>query len=442
MLFSNTFSNSLKNLAKIIICFCLVYTPFFANAGAAEKWEIVENVYNTSKNVVNVTAKKVTQQASNSGVYKVQVPVSASALGKTVKTMMWTGIAVAGVQAMLEGIGWIIDTGSKTIKRPKSSTGTDPVDPSSQYYWTNICYGGDKLCQPGSKFNTAPPALNSSLESWKRFYYDDAVIESCFYTGFTSYTCILKTPGGSKYDISISRSENPDYNPNYPAPTPEYEYLSDTDLGNEIIGKGENKVPLPDAIADAYSPNNPVGESEPAPKATNDALNNANPQPEKEPEGKSETEKEKDENGEETGKETTKFEWPNACEWFPAACDFFTVQKQDNKEIKENQKEDIAQNKTFFQKVSDWFDWTRDPPEKDNDNNEVEIEDIPKPSKTVNVSIGDNTCPSMPVNIHTPFNTISTDISPVYLCQIATGMKTFFIALGFFTASLIVGRRN
>ena len=35
----------MKTIIKIFICLSLIYTPFFAFAGAAEKWEIVEKVY-------------------------------------------------------------------------------------------------------------------------------------------------------------------------------------------------------------------------------------------------------------------------------------------------------------------------------------------------------------------------------------------------------------
>lgn len=151
-------------------------------------------------------------------------------------------------------------------------------------------------------------------------------------------------------------------------------------MGNEITGKGSNKSPVADIITDAYSPNNPVSDA-PAPQQTNQALENANPQPEKEPEGKSETEKEKDETGAETGKETSKFELPNFCEWAPAVCDFFTVQKQDNKEIKENQKEQIKQDATFFESVKDWFDWTKKDPEQDNSDNDLPVT-TPEPFDT------------------------------------------------------------
>jgi hypothetical protein len=176
--------------------------------------------------------------------------------------------------------------------------------------------------------------------------------------------------------MTIPRFANPKYNPSAPK---QYEYMSDTQLGNEILGKGTDPksktTPSEDIITDAYNPNNPVSDA-PAPKETNQALENANPEPETEPKGESETEKDP-----ETGKETSKFQLPKFCEWAPSVCDFFKVQKQDNKDIKENQKEDIAQNKTFFEKVEDYFNWSKKEPEKDNSDNDLPIK-TPEPFDT------------------------------------------------------------
>ena len=431
------FKTILNKIIKILICFCLVYTPFFANAGAAEKWEIVENVYDTSKNTVNVTAKKVTQQASNSSVYKVQVPVSASALGSTVKSMMWTGALVASVQALLSGIGWVIDVGSKTIKRPK----VDPNDPPPNGYLylygylpiaINPCY-----CKtPGEAARSVSLASSDSA----KHIYKGLVSKGNF-----NYAVVfdIEYTNGTK-QIGIQRDLQKKVDPNPQSQEPEYEIMTDTQLGNELTGKGENKTPAPDIITQAYSPNNPLAE-EPAPKATNDALNSANPQPEKEPEGKSETEKEKDENGQETGKETTKFELPKFCDWAPAVCDFFTVQKQDNKEIKENQKEDIAQNKTFFEKVSDWFDWSKENDDLDNDNDIPQVKDIPIGTLDTSTFKGTAGCPA-PIPVPVAFAKSGTlEISYEPICAMAS--KWSFVApfIGFFSGALIilgVGRKG
>lgn len=428
-----------KTILKKALSVLLIYSIFFTtsvNAGA-EKWEIVENVYDTSKNVVNVTAKKVTQQASNSGVYKVQVPVSASSLGKTVKAMMWTGVAVAAVQALIGGVGWIIDTGSKTIKRPKP--GEEPSSDGFQYrsYYADPRDGWFNSMQLAGKDHVR--LFNLQDEMFTATYISVAnkggvptvTVKRCYKSD--KAVCL------GNENNTLDKRPVPEN-----LPPPEYEIMTDAQLGEELTGRGEVGRAEPDVVAKAYDPNNPLAD-EPAPKATNDALNNANPEPEKEPEGKSETEKEKDENGEETGKETTKFELPKFCEWAPAVCDFFTVQKQDNKEIKENQKEDIAQNKSFFDKVSDWFDWSKENDDLDNDNDPPEIKQIDIGALDTSTFKGTPGCPA-PIPVPVDFGSKgSIEVSYEPICQLAS--KWSFVAplIGFISGAMIiigVGRKG
>lgn len=420
-----------KQALKMLICFCLVYTPFFANAGAAEKWEIVENVYDQSKNTVNVTAKKITQQAANSAVYKVQVPVNPGKLGSTIKMMLKGGVAVGAITALVEGVGWVIEDG-QILKRKD----IEVLPPDAEYYWPSY----DK------KFATATEAFNywASKELYRVSITKTSVsLENSGNTAFFTYTYYTKPVlPDSKLQTDVAgfnRLKNPDYLPTYkPVLVP----VSDQELGNETLGNGtepaSRTTPADDLITSAYSPNNPVSDA-PAPQETNKALENANPQPEKEPEGSSETEKEKDpETGEETGKETTKFTWPNACDWFPAACDFFKVQKQDNKDLKENQKQDLAQNKTFFEKVSDWFDWTKEGPDQSDKNTELDIPDPQAPDINTDISFGGQ-CPA-PRTMPVSFAGISTSIefSFQWLCEIALIAKPVVISVSAFSAALIV----
>ncbi len=94
--------------------------------------------------------------------------------------------------------------------------------------------------------------------------------------------------------------------------------------------------------------------------------------------------------------------------------------------------------KTKVQEVSDYFKEEQ----QDNTDNEVEIDTSIAPVDPVNISIGDNQCPSLPITLNFGFFSVDTDLSPVYLCEIAEGTKPFFIALGFFLSAGIVGRRN
>ena len=91
----------MKSIIKRFICLSLIYTPFFAFAGAAEKWEVLENNYDHLSNKVKIEARKITQDAANSGRYKIEVPVNASTLGSTVKMMLKGGVASAALYGLV-----------------------------------------------------------------------------------------------------------------------------------------------------------------------------------------------------------------------------------------------------------------------------------------------------------------------------------------------------
>lgn len=419
----------MKIIIKLFICLSLIYTPFFAFARAAEKWEVLSNNYDHVSNKVKIEARKITQDVANGGRYKVEVPVSPSALGKTVKTMLWTGVAVAGVEAMLEGIGWVIDHGSQVIKRPTPET-MPPVDgfqyksfvaPELDAWWNTIELAAKDHIR----------IMNSTDKTffweYKSTSHKNGVPVVFFIRCYKSNGSCL----GQEYNTLRKRPAPQNL------PEPQYEYLSDSALGNEIIGHGENSQPLPDAVEDAYSPNNPL--TEPAPESSRQALDNANPQPETEPKGESETEPETDpETGEQTGKEKTTFELPNFCSWAPAVCDFFTVQKSDNRDIKNNQRQQIEQDKTFFEKVAEWFDWSQADDElPDNESPEI-VEHVTPDLKEDAISWGAS-CPadvSIPISMQGVTSTLVFSWSP--WCQLLSIIKPAIVASAYIGAAFIV----
>lgn len=438
-------SSCCKTFLVYFISFFIIYTPTLVFAGAAKKWEVVQNVYDSSKKSVNLTAKKVTQEAANSAVYKVQVPVDPATLGSTVSMMIRGGVASAAVYALVEGVGWVIDEGSKTIKKPKD---TSPDLPTFEYVWVN---GYD-----GKYYQSSRDSASAYLIVLIRNNSDLVSLGSLTIVNINLVKYDVVRKNGSSYSqyVSVSRIKNPKYNP---AQEPQFDIISDSQLGNEILGNGtqpnSKPQPAPDIIADAYSPNNPVPNA-PAPQAINDALNNANPEPESPPQGESKPKPNVDTDGD--GKpdvydpakpsEGTDFTWPNACEWFPAACDFFTVQKQDNRDIKENQKEDIAQNKTFFEKIEDWFDWTKE--EDDSNPDDTDKPEIEEPDLSVGVTNYIQFGSQCPADREIPLSmgsqTLNLIISYQPLCTVAQQFRPAVILMAFLAGAFIItntGRR-
>ncbi|WP_435337805.1 virulence factor TspB C-terminal domain-related protein [Acinetobacter sp. LH3_13] len=403
----------MKTIIKIFICLSLIYTPFFAFAGAAEKWEVLQNNYDHQRNRVNIEARKITQNAANSGTYKVEIPVKPSTLGSTVKRMLWVGAAVGAVSALLEGVGWVIDVGSKTIKRPLPESPNNPEYVYQRY--------------DGQIFATlhALACATSSCDS-------TAKLDGTTIRGYM--------PDGRYVGIWGNAIPNPNYDPS----KTEYEYLSDSALGDEILGNGETAGDH-SVIPDAYSPNNPVQDA-PAPQETIDALDNANPEPETEPSGETKPKPNIDTDGDgepDTYDPTqpekgTEFKLPNFCSWAPAVCDFFTVQKADNKDIKKNQREQIEQDKNFFEKVAEWFDWSQADDElPDNESPEID-EHITPDLKEDAISWG-AACPadvSIPISMQGVTSTLVFSWSP--WCQLLSIIKPAIVASAYIGAAFIV----
>lgn len=364
----------MKTIIKIFICLSLIYTPFFAFAGAAEKWEVLENNYDHVTNKVKIEARKITQSAANSGRYKVEIPVNANTLGATAKRMLWVGAAVGAITALVEGVGWIIDTGSQTIKRPLPSS----IDPSQIIDGLYICVGN--TCNTinsitYSTFNAAYAAYNppttpihhpqfESENKSKLLAELEPLIKQAVATPnkpFTKFSITLRYKTESGYEGTVYVNLGVYAKATVQMPEQQYETVSDEELGNEILGKGtepnSRTQPAENIITDAYSPNNPVQDA-PAPQQTLDALENANPEPETEPKGDTKPKPNVDTDGDgepdaydpAQPDQGTEFQLPNFCSWASAVCDFFTVQKADNKDIKKINVNKSNKIKPFFKR--------------------------------------------------------------------------------------------
>ena len=415
----------MKTIIKIFICLSLIYTPFFAFAGAAENWELVSNTYDQERNRVNIEARKITQSAANNARYKVEIPVNPSTLGSTIKMMLKGGVASAAVYALVEGVGWIIDDAKNIRKRPIIG-----------YIGTG--QAGSTL---GAKYTIS--SAKSTYESYMQSIY-----------GYP-YPSWMRTQVNCVATNDLINCWVPNVyvkfatkDPTVIPPT-EYPLVSDSELGNEILGNGTEPNSSPQAspaiITDAYSPNNPVQDA-PAPQQTLDALDNANPEPETEPTGDSKPKPNVDTDGD--GKpdaydpaqpeQGTEFQLPNFCSWAPAVCDFFTVQKADNKDIKKNQREQIEQDKTFFEKVSEWLDWTKNDSElPDTETNQVT--DLPIPELQENAISWSASCPpdvQVPINLYGQSSTLTFSWSP--WCQLLNVIKPAIIASAYIGAAFIV----
>ena len=124
--------------------------------------------------------------------------------------------------------------------------------------------------------------------------------------------------------------------------------------------------------------------------------------------------------------ETT--ELPAFCEYAATLCTWI------NKDI-----EHKAEEKSLWEKIKEFFD---DTPDTDNDDTEVEIEELEKPTDKVQLPTSNSECPSMTYNFDLRTFKAQADFSPVWLCEIAEGVYWFFVGLGWYLAACILGWRS
>ena len=141
----------------------------------------------------------------------------------------------AAVQALVDGVGWVMDEGGKVTKAPDSDIAT----PNNQYYYHN---GND-----GVKYSNP----NSACQAFSKFYnYSPTLVSDS--------RCNLLRSNGEVYTwFDIWKVANPAYNPS--APQPENVEVTQEQLTEALKQALESNNPalasaISQAIKDAYTP--------------------------------------------------------------------------------------------------------------------------------------------------------------------------------------------
>lgn len=450
----------LNKIIRIIICLTLVYTPFFAHASAAEKWTIEEISYDNVAKNIKIQAEKNFGPSANDNKYKVKVPVTASVAGSTALSMIRMGVAGAALYGLVEGVGWIIDNG--IVKKIDPS---EPSVPPSEYYYSlsvgGTTYRGEPDYVWGQAFsnsyskqtgNAKPDPDVAHTKTINGMLYNLPIYRFCY-----------KNMGGYNFCVNIQPTKNPNYDPSY---QPKYVPVSPSEIGDEII----NSPAAPQILPDIYNPNNPVSRPSPAPDLADKALENAPPIPKEDPKGDTEQKPNEDTDGDgepdvfnpEKPSVGTEFTLPEFCSWAVTVCEWYTKYKEDSdltKEHREAEKqvwsqEEIARQeekqqredqKTFWQKVEDWFNWSKENDDLDTENDPPEIQEIDIGALDTSTFKGVAGCPA-PIQVPITFGTGGeTEISYEPICQLAD--KWSFVAplIGFLSGAMIlvgVGRKG
>ncbi|MBJ9986928.1 hypothetical protein IAE19_16015 [Acinetobacter sp. S40] len=396
---------------------------------------------------------------------------SAAKVGPSMLKRLYSPQAIVGtaaVSGLLAAIGWVMEDGIYVKKVPEEDT----TDPNSQYLY----YGQD-----GKYYSSAKAACDSdiALKSSSQAVYDSLTLRA----GTTNqYVCRYYRKKYDDYDATIIASKpNPNYDPNK-EPKLKTVPLTGALLGAAMIGRGY-KDPDPNFNNDSVNTDDytgvkeiyehdPSGVGDEVADDMDDKLKNAKPTDDgkrswigdsrysDEPtndkdrtqdrswsdsgdEATGETTPKTDpETGEQTGGSSITIQFPVFCSWAAKMCQWYDDWKVSDKrdtKFQEKVQEHYDDEKSFWDKVKDFFDWTKDEsdlPERDDTDLNI-TSDFEEKKVSLNVSAQ---CPAPTyetVTLHGVTAQVKTsDYS--FICSLDWLIKPFVIGFSMITACFIL----
>ncbi|WP_151812894.1 virulence factor TspB C-terminal domain-related protein [Acinetobacter junii] len=383
----------------------------------------------------------------------------------------------AAVSALIEGIGWVMEDGTfvkyKPIEKPNCNTNPNLCGP---YLWNGL--------NDGLKYNSP----QESCQAWNQTL--NTIMNGGWnYAGVTNIqtttaTCLVQYFTNTEPNpYQLTATQNPNHDPNA-EPKSEKITITDEQVGGIVSGDYQDPVDpnynITDkqyrpVVADAYQ-HDPTNTGNDLANEMDDKIKNApptqdgNPAPIGDPRYTQPPEQDQRTNdrswnddgstatgdttpttdpttGQPTGGQSISLQFPIFCEWAHSMCKWYDDWKASDKVYKDHMtktEEHQTQEKTFWQSVKDWFDWTKENEDLENDEPE-QVNELPLPELQTNAFTATAGCPE-PIPIQIKIGVEGTaHISYEPICQFAS--KWSFIAplIGFLSGAMIlvgVGRKG
>lgn len=442
--YKNVLKKQLKLALRIYLSIAIVLSPIYlinlANASAAENWEY--DVIPDQSQRLQIKGHKVDQYgaAVNDYEYNTKIDPKTAAnktkmgsvgFGRLLKVTGWGLLGSAALEALLEAVDWVIDPESQSIWRNKVTTSNGFACKNFGYKWqatnTYTCpadaFNDHNICNTNS--NAKDCQIN---EIWADQYYTVKVsdlpvtavppriyIEVSFkYAGVADKNYIIVYKGDKNTAEQPKEFLTPEQLADYANHThPDYS-------NPELAPKLEPKY-SPSIQTDLWKPSNPwEKENAPTIQEVNDQLNKTNPEPIKNPEIT-------------PNPDTGGSVLPSFCSWAATVCEWYSKYKQDSDLAKEHR----VSEKSFWQKVEEVFDWTKDDsdlPEKDLP---TDIPDLPIDTDKVNLSAS-NTCPRDSVSFSLMGKSVTLDMPYQPVCDALNFFKPAVLLVGAVASVYIV----
>ena len=445
----------MKNLIKIMICFSLIYTPFFsmsANASNVGGWTLSNPIAQGASTVYDATKKIILNGKDFVKTSTVKITPTASQVSKVLARGAAGYALSVAVEQMFGAVDWVLDPANNQIViKAKPSTcllnGTDC--PYTPMLWSGYA---------GARFDAILPACQSFVDSYiksvptlkpatARFKQISSNTASCS----ASRIRISDGVQVSDYTIQITASANPAYNPN--AEKPQDRVVPLATVASRVISNAESADEAkskPAQVATTSAAADTVAESEKddtkARPIVTQAEANSQTSPMDETGTRPQTEAESNiAQGTQTQKPANPaqtdlaLEFPVFCSWASTVCEASQVVISFPQTL-------TGWWDTANHKVDEWVtsiseayhDFINDD-ELPNEETKVDITDIPTPELQENAISWGASCPadvSLPISMQGVSSTIVFSWSP--WCQLLSIIKPAIVASAYIGAAFIV----
>ncbi|MBK5646372.1 MAG: hypothetical protein I4N51_04160 [Acinetobacter sp.] len=410
----------MKNII-IFLILSLFLTPTFAAAPSPSGggWGPPTVTRVALTDVIEATAR---QQAMRNGTAVtleavVQETINRQSIGKVLlKRLLAGGLLIGATQSLLDGIGWVMEDGVY-VKYKDNSYGHEFSRISPVNFTDFDTFSKDSFLTGIDLSPSSIALLNSANFQQQVTLTGTCKVSTMYCQGEKTFAVIIRPAETSKQKIPLTPDLLGDLAVgDYTDPVDESKNKKDkvwTDVensykpdvtGNDLNDKINNKLD-----------NAPETNNKPSNKPKPDGDAQKYPAPDQKPGGQGETDNKTDP---ETGNQTGNFTLPDWCLWAADQCQWH----KEEKEVWKEEKEQRDSEKSFWQKVTDWFDWTKEAPEKEEEPDRPEIDDKGIFSRTFDTvfSLSKQCPPDLPYSIDAYYFKGDYTISLNWLCMIFT----------------------
>ncbi|ENX04615.1 hypothetical protein [Acinetobacter courvalinii] len=420
--------------------------------------------------IIEATARQQTIRNGSSVTLEavVRETVNRRAVGKVLLSRLLAGGVLVGVtQSLLDGIGWVMEDG---VYVKYKTDGQSKDKPQTRIYYKNGAVYSDDYLGTFSKCNgfySALSELESCLKSNLKTPNQDTIIKRADFdtyvsnalnriknsktsmtTTISSETYFVERTGtklkGFDVIVGIDVTIPPDQEPQKRKIVLTDDMMGDIAVGDytdPVDSSKDKKDRIWTGVEEAYQ-NDPTGTGNELSNNLDDKMDAAPETPSKpstppqtDGEGqKHPTDKDKGTEGTTdqdkdptTGQPTGSgsFNLPAWCLWAADQCQWHKEDKkhqEDETKVWEDEKKHRGDEKTFWQKVTDFFDWVKEEPEKDDDQEQPDIDDKGIFSKTFDYvfSLSKQCPPDIPFQFESTYISGSYSINMNWLCMIFT----------------------